>query len=113
MADQNLSEFYARVARVEKARAKGYGFEAEGTLGRSFYNRRRSRRPALFGPLMIVLACGIGLKAAMYYQVGEKAYQDRVHRLMESDGFERLGGYLMQADPVTRYLSDRIALALN
>lgn len=113
MADPNLSEFYDRVARIEKARALGYGFEAEGTLGRSYYHRRARRRRALLGPLLIVAACAIGLKATIHYKVGAAAYEDRVARLMSGEGFERLGGQLMQADPLTEYLSERLALALH
>ncbi|MBT9244545.1 hypothetical protein KM031_05865 [Gemmobacter fulvus] len=113
MAEQNLSEFYDRVARVEKARALGYGFEADGTLGRSYYFKPVSRRRRILGPLLIVLACGFGLKAAMHHQVGDSAYHDRVMAMQASDGFERLGGVLMQADPVTLWLSDQIRHYLN
>ena len=38
MADPNLVDFYSNVARFEKKRAKGYGFDAAGTLGRSYFN---------------------------------------------------------------------------
>ncbi len=38
MADPNLVDFYSNVARFEKMRAKGYGFDAAGTLGRSYFN---------------------------------------------------------------------------
>ncbi len=32
--DPNLNDFYSRVSRIEKSHAKGYGFEAAGSLGR-------------------------------------------------------------------------------
>lgn len=108
MADQNLSDFYERVARVEKARALGYGFEAEGTLGRSYYFRPVSRRVRILGPLLIVVACLCGLKAAMVYQVGETSYRERVARMQQAEGFERFGGMIMQADPLTLWLAAQI-----
>ena len=37
----------------------------------------------------------------------------RVMAMQASDGFERLGGVLMQADPVTLWLSDQIRHYLN
>ncbi|SEN12373.1 hypothetical protein SAMN04488103_103169 [Gemmobacter aquatilis] len=101
MAGQDLSEFYARLARIEDARAKGHGFEADGTLGRSYYTKPSRKRSRLIGPLLVILACGTGLKASMYYQIGSASYLDRVERMRESEGFARLGGFLMQADPVT------------
>ncbi|MEH7830167.1 hypothetical protein [Gemmobacter denitrificans] len=113
MADQDLTEFYERVARVEKARAKGYGFEAEGTLGRSYYTKPAPRRLRLMGPLLVMAACLIGLKAAMHHQVGDTAYRDRVARMQAADGFERFGGMIMQVDPVTLWLSAQIRTYLN
>ena len=46
MAGQDYSEFYARLVRLERARAKGYGFEADGTLGRSYYYKPPRKRSA-------------------------------------------------------------------
>ncbi|GHC25934.1 MULTISPECIES: hypothetical protein [Gemmobacter] len=108
MAEQDLGDFYARVARVEKARAKGYGFEADGTLGRSHYQRPRSRRRRVLGPLLIVGLCVLGLKGAMHHQIGDASFQDRVVAMQASQGFERLGGFLMQADPVTLWISAQL-----
>lgn len=101
MAGQDYSEFYARLVRVERARAKGYGFEADGTLGRSYYYKPPRKRSRLIGPLLVILACGTGLKASMYYKLGSASYLDRVERMRAGEGFERFGGALMQADPVT------------
>jgi hypothetical protein len=43
--------------------------------------------------------------------VGPAAYQDRVEQLSQSQGFDRLGGWLMQVDPVTAYVAEKIAAA--
>lgn len=108
MTDQSLTEFYSRIARIQKARAKGYGFEAEGTLGRSYYYRPAKRRIPILGPLLMVALCGIGMKGLVHYKIGDALYEQRVEKLMSGEGFERLGGYLMAADPVTRFVSDHI-----
>lgn len=113
MADPNLSAFYDRVARLERARAQGYGFEAEGSLGRSYYYRPVRKRRAILGPLLIVAACSFGMKGAIYYKVGATAYNDRVAVMQQGEGFERLGGTLMQADPVTLYVAGKLATLLN
>ncbi|RID91692.1 hypothetical protein D2N39_10590 [Gemmobacter lutimaris] len=107
MAEQDLSEFYARVARVEKARVKGYGFEADGTLGRSYYYRPRQRRRRILGPLLMLGLCFFGLKGAMHHQIGRDSFQNRVVAMQAAQGFERFGGFLMQADPVTLWISEQ------
>ncbi len=113
MADMNLSDFYGRIARIETARAKGYGFEAEGTLGRSYYFRPSRKRRSILGPMLIVLACGFGLKGAIHYKVGADTFDRRVESMMASDGFSRFGAYLMQSDPVTLYVSSRLQTFLK
>ena len=112
MSDPSFAEFNSRIARIEKARSKGYGFEASGTLGRSFYTRhaRRMRMDIpLLRPVMALLICGTILKALFLTHLGTQAYEDRVARLMEGQGFDRIGGFLMTADPVTEQVASRIS----
>ena len=110
MADQNMVDFYGRVSRIKKARAKGYGFEAAGTLGRSYYTQHAPARPrfSILKPALIVLFSAFGLKGAIHYQVGGSVYSERVAELKSGEGFDRLGGYLMQADPVTMFVSAKL-----
>lgn len=111
MSDPCIEDFNARVARIEKARAKGYGFEAAGTLGRSFYSRRsrgfRLRLP-LVRPVLALLIAGTVVKAMFLHQLGAEAYGNRVEKMLAGEGFDRLGGWLMQADPVTMTLAKGI-----
>ena len=112
MADPNLVDFYSNVARFEKKRAKGYGFDAAGTLGRSHFEKSSRKRRSLLAPLLLVAVCGIGLKAAIYQSVGAASYNDRVERLAQGEGFDRLGGWLMQADPATLFVAEKIRAGL-
>jgi hypothetical protein len=111
MAESQYSEFYARAARLERERLKGMGFESPGSLGRSHYQRRQTlRRPLrLVAPLLLALVCGVGLKAAIHARIGEDLYQQRVADLLNGRDFARLGGAIMQVDPLTLWLSPRIA----
>ena len=109
MTDPNLTDFYGRVARIQKARAKGYGFEAAGTLGRSFYYRPQARRRSILGPVLFLIISAFLLKGVIYYGVGSQTYHDRVVSLMAGQGIERAGGWLMQADPVTMFVADKVA----
>ncbi|MDO9639727.1 MAG: hypothetical protein Q7J44_14395 [Pseudotabrizicola sp.] len=111
----SIAEFNTRIARIHKAHAKGHGFEAEGALGRSFYTRshpryRRKIRVPVLRPLFIAVFVGTLMKAAFLYQLGSVAYSDRVADLLAGQGVERLGGWLMQADPVTTTIARQIAL---
>lgn len=100
MSDPSLIEFYDRIERIEYARAKGDGFDAAGTLGRSHFSPRRQRRGFL-KPLLMLCMGVFGLKGAIYYNIGGDIYTARVEALKDGEGFEPLGAVLMQADPVT------------
>lgn len=113
MADPNMSEFYGRVARIEKARAQGMGFEAPGTLGRSYYYRAPARRRSWIAPMFFLLVCGFLIKGTMYQQVGAQTYDERVKALSKGEGLDRVGDFLMQSDPVTVYVAGKIDEALR
>lgn len=108
MQDTNLVEFYARVARHEKERSMGFGHEAQGTLGRKAFGRAKPQKSFLL-PLFFVALCAFGLKGVILHSVGADAYQTRVERLNAGEGFDRLGGWLMQVDPVTAFVAEKIA----
>ena len=112
MTDPNLTDFYGRVSRIQRARAKGYGFEAPGTLGRSYYYRPQAKRRSILGPVLFLLICAFLMKGAIYHNVGADSYKSRVAALMAGQGIDSVGGWLMQADPVTLYVADKIALGL-
>lgn len=112
MSDANMVDFYGRIARIERAHTKGFGFEAAGTLGRSHYSHKQKKRQSFVMPLLFVLVAAFGLKAVIYQSTGASTYQLRVEQLLAGEGFDRVGGWLMQADPVTIALSEKIALGL-
>ena len=112
MSDPNLSDFYGRVSRIQLARAKGQGFEAPGTLGRSFYSHPKVRRRSIIGPVLFLLVCAVLLKGTIHHNVGAASYDERVAGLMAGEGVDWIGGWLMQPDAATLFVSDRITAAL-
>ena len=112
MTDPNLKDFCGRVARLQKARAQGDGFEAAGTLGRSYYTRPASTRRSILGPILFLLLCTVLLKGIIHHSIGPQSYDERVAALRAGDGIERAGGWLMQAEPATLFVADQIALVL-
>lgn len=110
MADPNLHDFQQRLARISAARARGRAFQTGDTADPSRPDPSRPdrsprRRRPLPGALAFVLCCGLGLKAVLLAQVGQASYADRIARLAQGGGFDRLGAALMQPDPVSRALA--------
>ena len=112
MTDPNMTDFYTRVARLEKARAKGYGFEAAGALGRSFYHKPTSRRRPILVPLIFMALCLFVLKGVLHHAIGAQVYEDRVATLAAGTGIAPVGAWVMQTDPLTLFISTQIAKGL-
>ena len=110
--DPNLNEFYSRVSRIEKSHAKGYGFEAAGTLGRRAPSRTGARMLKLMKPLVLALLVGVLLKATIHYYIGAQTYESRVSALAAGQGIDPVGAWLMHADPVTLYVSGQMQALL-
>ena len=108
MLNPNLVDFYGSVARFERARANGYGFDAAGTLGRSHFQKKPRPLKSWRGSVLLVIFCVFGMKGAILQSVGGQAYDNRVAGLQSGEGFDRLGGWLMQADPVTVFVAEKI-----
>jgi hypothetical protein len=108
--DPNLNDFYSRVSRIEKSHAKGYGFEAAGTLGRKGSTRSGFSLFKLAKP--VALALGIGVKSVIHYYVGAQTYESRVSALAAGQGFDPVGAWLMHADPATLWLSAQLQTML-
>jgi hypothetical protein len=106
--DPNLNEFYSRVSRIEKAHAKGYGFEAAGTVSRKASGRTGRRLLKIAKPLLVTLALGVCLKGLIHYYVGAQTYESRVSALAAGEGFDPVGAWLMHADPATLWVSGQM-----
>jgi hypothetical protein len=108
-SDPNLDNFYHRIARVQTAHANGFAFEAPGVIGRSAYPRPKRSKLRHLRPLLWLVAAVIAIKAVILHHIGADVYAARVDGLLAGDGFDRVGGMLMQADPATIWLAGKIA----
>ncbi len=110
MVDRHRRDFQGRLGRIEYTHEAGGGFEAEGTLGMSYYNSRRRRRrmPRLLGVLTVMAVVLILLKAGMHVAVGADAYEYRVAAMKAGTQTDRFGAYILQADPVTLALAAQL-----
>lgn len=112
MMDPNLHDFYARVARLEQAHARGMGFEAPGAIGRSHYVTKRRRSIPILRPVLAVAIAVTLLKSTILYHTGAEAYSERVVELKAGAGFDRLGGLLMTPDPLSLFLAEQLRIQL-
>ncbi len=112
MADSNLVDFYDRVGRISSAHKRGISFVATGTLGRGASARKSKSRKNFLAPLIFVVLALFCLKGSIYYVAGGAAYENRVNAMLAGEGFDRLGGMIMQADPVTLFIAAKISKAL-
>ncbi len=110
MVDRNQQNFQGRLWRIRRDHAKGAGFEAEGTLGMSYYNahRRRPIRPRLLAMLLLMAMVFTLLKAGLLATRGEDMYEARLAALQRGSDLDRSGAWLLQIDPVTRRLAEAI-----
>lgn len=106
--DPNLDDFYRRIARVSTAHAKGFAFEAPGAIGRSAYPRPRRSALRHLRPLVWLVMGVIAIKAMILNSIGADVYAARVETLAAGEGFDRMGALLMQADPATLWLADKL-----
>lgn len=108
MTDPNMRDFYSRVDRLQRSHAKGYGFQAEGTLGRVPRPVSRGRGWAVVRSLSVLAVGVVCLKGVLNYQVGPELYDQRVARLEAGDGVDRVGAAIMAADPASLWVADRL-----
>lgn len=103
MVDRNLQNFYGRLGRIERIHDAGGGFEADGTLGMSYYKARQRplRRAGFLGPLVLVAMTIIAIKAAVLASIGDARYEERIAALRSGTSVEQVGAYVLQADPLT------------
>lgn len=116
MVDRNLQNFYGRLGRIEDIHRAGGGFEADGTLGMSYYNsrrRQRRRRMGVLAPLALIAMSVLGLKAAVHATIGAELYEARVAELRAAGGVQQAGAYVLQADPLTVAISQKIGSLIN
>ncbi|OYX43668.1 MAG: hypothetical protein B7Z02_09030 [Rhodobacterales bacterium 32-67-9] len=103
MVDRNLQNFYGRLGRIERIHNAGGGFEADGTLGMSYYKARQRplRRAGILAPLVLVAMTIVVIKASVLASIGPERYEDRIAALRAGATVEHVGAYVLQADPLT------------
>jgi hypothetical protein len=108
MFDPVRSEFESRLKRVVKMHARGLGFEAQGTLGRSHYNKRKHHVP-IVTPVLTLIFGLYGFKTLIFHNLGASTYGEHLEQLHEAGGMRQVVAILMQPEPVTLGISRVLA----
>ena len=113
MTDPNMIDFYRRAAGLQNAHAKGHRFEAAGALGRFHYHSGQTRRRSVLALSLFLLVLCCLLKGVIYQSIGAQSYDDRVAALHRGTVVQMAGAFLMQPEPVTRFIAEQIANGLT
>jgi len=108
--DPQTSQFRKRLKRIDRIHRKGGGFEADGTLGQSFYTRQRRRGLSrVLRPILYMAGAVILTKAFLVADLGLDPYLERVANLENGSGLEQAGALLMRVDPVSLQVASLLA----
>jgi len=111
MAKTDMNEFEKRLSRIDKIHEAGGAFEANGSLGRSYFDstRPKSRRALPLRGLALLVAGILLVKGMMLAQIGAEEYAKRVANLADGNMVEQVGAWVLHADPATRYIASVIS----
>lgn len=110
MADANYVKFSKRMRLIEKRHRKmsrGYVqmVERDGILVPK--TRSTARRQFPFRGLAIALMLFLVFKAGLMIQLGAATYDDRVAKLAAGSSAEKVGAWVMTADPISIWISNQ------
>lgn len=110
--DASHKEFHSRVRKIErKSKAMEDGYHArirKDGLIEMRPDGRPLRRLVPIRSLLALLAAAIGYKVFLLIRMGEAAYAARLDALADGSLASRIGGTLMQIDPLTRMMTDLV-----
>ncbi|MEM1431646.1 MAG: hypothetical protein AAGG09_19490 [Pseudomonadota bacterium] len=114
MSEVQFRRFRQRLKKIDKIHRRGGGFEAEGTLGQSYYTRkaRRAARP-IARPMFAFVAAVLAVKSVAAASMPSEEYSARVDALRAGSIGERASAYVMAPDPVSQTVADLIAPLLS
>jgi hypothetical protein len=109
MSASQFDEFDRRMRRISRRHTKlshGYVTSVNDDGLVVAKPKRKFRRGTLRGIAIVMLVLMV-FKGFLHNQLGAFAYEDRVDTLAAGSAFEKAGGILMTADPITLWLSGK------
>jgi len=112
MSDANYARFNKRLNDIEARHRKlssGYVRLEERNGLLVPVERMRLRRGVPMRGIVLAIGAFLLFKAFLFAQLGGAVYMDRVAQLDAGTVVERMGGWVMQADPATIWIAAQIA----
>lgn len=112
MSDAQVHDFQKRVRDISRqhrklSRGNVQLVERDGLLVPKRSLRVRGAFPVR--GLLLTLIGFMLFKGFVFMQAGAINYNDRVAKLAEGNTAEQVGAWVLQADPITRWIADTIA----
>ncbi len=111
MSASQFEEFDRRMRRISRRHSKlsqGYvtSVNSDGLVVAK--PKRRSNRSTLRGVAMVIIVL-VAFKGFLHSQIGSAAYAERVDALSQGSAIEKGGAFVMVADPLTLWLSQKFS----
>ncbi len=104
----NFQKRVRRLNRRQRLMERGYVTEV-GPDGLIMAKPVRARSSLSLRPLVYCIAGLLLFKGLLLAQLGTSVYVERVDRLQKGTAVEQAGAWVMQVDPVSKWIADRIA----
>jgi hypothetical protein len=108
--DEQHRQFGSRVKRIDKRHRKLVGGYATNMTNDGLIipvpQRRRMRVP--FAGVALLAIGLIAIKGVAYSVIGSSVYDARISALANGTQIERVGAWVMQADPLTVWVSEQV-----
>lgn len=110
MSASQYDEFDRRMRRISRRHSKlsqGY-VTAVNDDGLVVAKPQRRGNGAMLRGLLIIAVIVVLFKGFLHAQLGAAGYQDRVDALAAGNVAEQAGAYVMTADPLTLWISNKV-----
>ena len=97
--DLQREEFYGRISRLSDDKG-------EGPKRSSKHQSGKIASGNWIAPVAMILASVVTMKAVVHANVGADSYNHRIALLAEGDGADKIGAWVLSADPITVALSE-------
>jgi hypothetical protein len=112
---QDIVEFKNRLRRLErKHTAMSRGYDAHMRADGLIVIKPKRSAPAVSGRAVIVfLLAFIVFKGFMLASIGIDGYDERVERLRQGTVVEQAGAWVMQRDPLSQFIAEKMGPILR
>lgn len=112
---EHIGEFRSRLSRLErKYKGMSAGYDAKlRSDGLIVITPRKAKRRVAWVPMAVFLLGFVVFKGFLMVSLGASSYDERVARLQDGTGVEQVGAFVMQADPLSTLVANKMGTVLQ